>query len=445
MEDTLAINKIPGGIHFEYSYKKKYNISSINNTDIRIRIPDKQQDNNFQSEYVLYNIEIGDIVEEVGSFDVYVDYYEYKGHKFKLKPGMHNARISSTGNAILFSNIIDKNEHIYMCDGTYFGMIERKKLHKCIGNAFKFEFRGTYSILYSDPRNEIVAMYDHINKNMHLITDEHTTNPEFEWIIFKYVKTFEIDGCRQDLYIYIEIDESWELDDITTDVELDSNKCSLITIMHDNPSEFKIEKDIYRFGPHDFNYFITQLDNTSPDITSPDNASPDNTPVLVVVGKYHVEIRAITSGLPLIKSFSLKYMMDIYSYDNDEDYYFRNSQDFIPFMKLFPWNRRFIEVNNGKLYYKKRDGLIVQCKDKTNEAELAKFKTYEPEYMAIDLNKIDESGKYIPIPLFDLISDEHQELLFKHYSDQPIIELRILENRYLLEFPDNKFIIVDMR
>jgi hypothetical protein len=427
MEDTLTINKIPGGIHFDYSYKTNYNISSINNTDIRIRIPDKQRDNNFQSEYVLYNIETGDIVEEVSSFDVYVNYYEYKGHKFKLKPGMYDARISSTGNAILFSNNIDKNEHIYLCDGTYFGMMEREKLHKCIGNAFKFEFRGTYSLLYSDPRDEIVAMYDHINKNMHLITDEHTTNPEFEWIIFKYIKTFEIDGCRQDLYIYIEIDESWELDD---NKELDSNKCSLITIMHDNPSEFKIEKDTYRFGPHDFKYFITQLDNI---------------PVLVVVGKYHVEIRAIASGLPLIKSFSLKYMMDIYSYDKDEDYYFRNSQDFIPFMKLFPWNRRFIEVNNGKLYYKKRDGLIVQCKDKTNKAELAKFKTYEPEYMAIDLNKIDESGKYIPIPLFDLISDEHQELLLKHYSDQPIVELRILENRYLKEFPDNKFVIADMR
>ena len=49
------------------------------------------------------------------------------------------------------------------------------------------------------------------------------------------------------------------------------------------------------------------------------------------------------------------------------------------------------------------------------------------------------------IPLFDSISDEHQELITTYYDTQPIIELTILDDKYILEFPDKKFVMVDMR
>ena len=78
--------------------------------------------------------------------------------------------------------------------------------------------------------------------------------------------------------------------------------------------------------------------------------------------------------------------------------------------------------------------------------------------MAIDLNYINPcDGSYTPIPLFDLISDEHQELITTYYDNQPIItevrgpilqdiiKLTVLDDKYVLEFPDKKFVMVDMR
>lgn len=373
------VKKIPGGIHVECADKL-----DIIDHDLEVTIfaPDNT--------YARYNIETGDKVQKKNHFKNKT-YSNINGYKFEVKPGMCSARVSSANDAVLFHNNIDGNYHIYKFDGTYVDMIDGKKIYSeyDMGRIRRFEFHNTYSLLYSESEDLTVVIYDHINKQ----------SKEFvcgEWQLFERIVPFH--ATREDLYIYIEHD----------------GKCALITVNLDNPSDFKTE-NTYDFGSECYwRYFITYIGYT---------------PLLVAVDGYHVEMRNITSKLPLSKSFNLKYMEDVYAYfDNEAG---GIPIEGTPYIDTFADNaENFIHVNKGKLYYNKFDGILN---------EMNPNKT---EYMAIDIHEINESGEYTPIPLLDLISDEDKEIIATYYSDQPIIGLQILENQYVFRFPDNKFVAV---
>jgi hypothetical protein len=418
-----TVKKIPGGIHVECADKL-----DIIDHDLEVTIfaPDNT--------YVRYNIETGDKVQKKHYYE-HNYYSNINGYKFEVKPGMCSARVSST--AVLFHNNIDGNYHVYKFDGTYVDMIDGKKIYSeyDMDRIRRFEFYNTYSLLYSESEDLTVVIYDHINKQ----------SKEFvcgEWQLFERIVPFH--DTREDLYIYIEHD----------------GKCDLITVNLDNPSDFKTKSNTYDFGSECYwQYFITYIGYTilpdghinlsatiEPSILPNRCSSADAdrfcrlsqnngparrgyTPLLIAVDGYHVEMRNITSKLPLSKSFNLKYMEDIYAYfDNEAG---GIPIEGTPYIETFANNAEiFIRVNKGKLYYNKFDGILNEMNPNKNE------------YMAIDLHEINESGEYTPIPLLDLISDEDKKLIATYYSDQPIIGLQILENQYVFTFPDNKFVAV---
>jgi hypothetical protein len=383
---NFEVNTIPGGIHIKYAETSEHQFVIVYGLDVSVG---GLAGNKFER----YNIKTGHKVPKKNRIEN--NYYSnINGYKFEVKPGMCSARVSSANNAVLFHNNIDGNYHIYQFDGTYVDMIDGKKIYSeyDMDRIRRFEFHKTYSLLYSESEDLTVVIYDHINKQ----------SKEFvcgEWQLFRRIVHSR--NTLEDLYMYIEHDES----------------CDLITVNWDNPSNFETESNTYKFSSENcWKYFITSIDDD---------------PVLVAVDGYHVEIREITSELPLIKSFNLKNMAAMYAYFDNEAGGFPIKGTH--FMETFANNaaENFICINKGKLYYNKSDGFMPD--------------TDKNEYMAIDLSKIDESGEYTPIPLFDLISDEGKELIATHYSDHTISELRVLENQYIIEYPDNKFIVVDMR
>lgn len=360
----------------------------LDNTDVSILMSNNR--------YVKYNIETGDTVPNEHKFETVFEYYYTNntlGCRFKVKHGMCDPRIDPKKLAVLFHNNIDGDYYIYTVDGTLIDMISSYKfiVEYYIDTIYRFEFHGTYSLLYSKPEDETIIIYDHINK----IISKFTCYGK----LFEYIHTTYNDNLGQDLYI-----------DIGND-----NKCDLITVDIDDPSNFKVVKNVHNFGSNIGRYFITTINDQK---------------ILVTVDGYNVDIYEFTSGLGYITSFKLKYMSDLYS---------NSSGDICT---------NFICVRNGKLYYDNSDGVIMHPKDYIRKNE----------FMAIDLNYInpyDES--YTPIPLFDLISDEHQELITTYYDNQPIItevrvpiwhdiiKLTVLDDKYVLEFPDKKFVMVDIR
>jgi hypothetical protein len=397
MTCNFKVNQIPGGIHLEYNTtmdEKPINqFIHVFNTDVKICRPDNK--------CITYSIETGDKVSKVHHFEPVVEYYYVNndiGCRFKVKPEMCNPRVDSFNSkprAVLFSNKLDYEIYAILPDGlngTFTDMIDGTKLdiEYAMDMVYRFEYHGTYSLLYSNPEDETVIIYDHINK----ITREFVCGG---WQLFEYITTTTNGNIGQDLYIYIS----------------ENNKCDLITVDIDDPSNFKVVNNVHNFGSNNMGrYFITTINDKK---------------VLIAIDGYHVEIRDFTSELTLIKSFNLTYMQKVYEiYDSGiPNTDFTNTYG----------SESFINVKNGKLYYDNSDGILEPLDDSISKKE----------FMAIDLNKINDLGEYIPIPLFDCISDEHQELITTYYDDQPIIELTILDNKYILEFPDKKFIIVDMR
>ena len=414
MDCDFKVNQIPCGIQVEYnktnentdSKKLMRHFEHVHNDVVSIRMPNNR--------YVKYNIETCDIVAKVNYFEPVVEYYppdelklthvsEYYyvnndiGCRFKVKSEISSPRVDSFNSkprAVLFSNKLDYEIYAILPDGlngTFIDIIDGKKLdiEYAMDRVYSFEYHGTYSLLYSNPEDETVIIYDHINK----ITREFVCG---EWQLFEYVTTTTNDdlSCArvQDLYIYIS----------------ENKKCDLITVDIDDPSNFKVVKNVHNFGSNMGQYFITTINDKK---------------VLVAIDGYHVEIRDFTPELTLIKSFKLSYMSDVYNFYNDKEITFNEECE------------SFINVSNGKLYYNKSDGILTPLADSISKKE----------FMTIDLNNKFVDNQYIPIPLFDSISDEHQELITTYYDTQPIIELTILDDKYILEFPDKKFVMVDMR
>lgn len=389
MNCDFKVNQIPNGIQVEYNEtnentdskkQMKQHFEHLNNDVVSIRMPNNQ--------YVDYNIKTCDLVTKVNHFETVVEYYytnDTLGCSFKVTHGMCSPRIDPITHAILFHNNIDGDYYIYTKDGIFIDRINTTNFDNRfdIDTVCTFGYYGTYSLISSADEDVTTIMYDHINK----ITTEFVCGYRN---LFTKIST----SGDTDLYIYIDID----------------NRCTLITVEKDDPSNFK-SKIVYKFGSEFSRYFITQLYCNMKDI-------------LVATDGYNVEIYDfITFELTLIKSFKLSYMADVYNFYNDKEITFNDECE------------SFINVNNGKLYYNKSDGILEYPEDTIRKKE----------FMTIDLNKINELGEYIPIPLFDRISDEHQELITTYYDTQPIIKLTILDNKYILEFPNKKFVMVDMR
>jgi len=398
MDCDFKVNQIPNGIQVEYnktnentdSKELMTHIEYVSNTGVSICMPNNK--------YVKYNIETCDIATKVHHFETVAEYYytnDTIGCRFKIKPGMCSPRIDPITQTILFHSKYNVNYYIYTKDGTFIDMIDATNFDKKfdIVTVREFEYYGTYSLISSAVEDVTTIMYDHINK----ITTEFVCG--YRNLFTKISTTGD-----KDLYIYIDID----------------NNCELITVEKDDPSNFK-SKFVYKFGSEFRRYFITQLScKIDPSAEVQLNNNKD---ILVAVDGYNVEIYDFTTlELTLIKSFKLAYMADVYNFYNDKE------------IKFTAECESFINVSNGKLYYNKSDGILEPLEDSISKKE----------FMSIDLNNEFVDNQYIPIPLFDCISDEHQELITTFYDNQSIIELTILDNKYILEFPDKKFVMVDM-
>ena len=446
MNCDFKVNQIPCGIQVEYNKnideKPIKHFEHLDNTDVSILMPNNR--------YVKYSIETGDTVPNEHKFETVFEYYYTNytlGCKFKVKHGMCDPRIDPKKLAVLFHNNIDGDYYIYTVDGILIDMISGYNLivEYHIDMVYRFEFHGTYSLLYSKPEDETIIIYDHINK----IISKFVCYGK----LFEYIHTIDNDNLGQDLYITITRSASEEVKGMSY------NKCDLITVNIDDPSNFEVVTNVHNFK-HEFDrYFITKINDQK---------------ILVAVDGYNVEIYEFTSRLSYITSFKLKYMADLYDppytqyvllnrvEKNQNTRVGRSPGDHRGATRLggSKWREvvynnssgdicdNFICVHNGKLYYDNSDGVIMHPKDSIRKNE----------FMAIDLNYINPcDGSYTPIPLFDLISDEHQELITTYYDNQPIItatcgpilhdiiKLTVLDDKYVLEFPDKKFVMVDMR
>lgn len=98
----------------------------------------------------------------------------------------------------------------------------------------------------------------------------------------------------------------------------------------------------------------------------------------------------------------------------------------------FDGNEGFMKVHNGNLYFNKLDGI-----------EQKKGIVYTNEFMCINLENVDSDGNYTEIPIIECLTDNSKKLINTFYSDQSITGLNILNNKFVLEFPDKKFVMVE--
>ena len=257
-----------------------------------------------------------------------------------------------------------------------------------IGVVCYFENHNTQSLLYSNPEDMTVYLWNHVMPDGTNKSVRHGTNKIQElvcddWLLFKYV------ACLKDQYLYIHINRE--------------NECNLINV--DSKSQIETHNNVHKFG-YSSNYYVTEFS--------------DGSKRLVATDGYHVDMFEITlDRLNLVNSFKLKYMEEWYMQCDNENIEFDGSCEC------------FMKVQNVKLYFNKLDG--IEQKDGI---------VYTNEFMCINLENVDSDGNYTEIPIIECLTDNSKKLINTFYSDQEIIELNVLNNKFVLEFPDKKFVII---
>jgi hypothetical protein len=324
------------------------------------------------------------IIDENVTFAVedVISYYRNTrlGYGFEVKPGMYHPLVSN--NTVLFHNNEDSNLYLYRSDGKLISTMSIEKFQESDSDeVYDFEYHNTHSLLYSNPEDLTVYLWDHVkNEGIgELVCDD--------WLLFEYVT------CLKDQHLYIHINRE--------------NECYLINV--DSESDIMPYQCVHKFGDtySNYRYYVTEFS--------------DGSKRLIATDGYHVDMFEIElDKLNLVKSFTLQYMKEWYVYCENKGVEFDGGEG-------------FMKVQNGKLYFNKLDG--VEQKEGT---------VYTNEFMCINLESIDSDGNYTAIPIIECLSDSGKELINTYYTDQEIIELSVFDaNKFVLEFPDKKFVAVE--
>ena len=89
---------------------------------------------------------------------------------------------------------------------------------------------------------------------------------------------------------------------------------------------------------------------------------------------------------------------------------------------------------------------LILCENENIEFDGVEQKegtVYTNEFMCINLENVDSDGNYTEIPIIECLTDNSKKLINTFYIDQEIIELNVLNNKFVLEFPDKKFVLVE--
>lgn len=381
------IEQIPGGIQVKYGDNKSMHSEHVYDIYLSIMASNRQ--------YVKYDM-FGDKIQRKHNTEgIVVDafanvseplepYYMNTriGYRFEVKSGMYHPLVSN--NTVLFHNKHDSNLYLYRSDGKLISTMSIEKFQESEPDeVYDFEYHNTHSLLYSNPEDLTVYLWDHVtpdnNEIRELVCDD--------WLLFEYV------ACLKDQHLYIHINRE--------------NECNLIDV--DSKSQIETHNNVHKFGDtySNYRYYVTEF--------------RDGCKRLIATDGYHVDMFEIElDKLNLVKSFTLQYMKEWYECCENGGVEFDGGEG-------------FMKVQNGKLYFNKLDG--VEQKEGT---------VYTNEFMCINLESIDSDGNYTEIPIIECLSDSGKELINTYYTDQEIIELSVFDaNKFVLEFPDKKFVAVE--
>ena len=376
------IERIPGGIQVKYGDNKSMYSEYVHDGYLSFMASN--------CKYVKYDMSTGDkmqrehIINKNVTFaaEDAISYYRNTrlGYGFEVKSGMYYPLVSN--NTVLFHNNEDSNLYLYRSDGTLISTTSNAKFQESEPDeVYYFEYHNTHSILYSNIEDLTVYLWNHIKNDeiREFICDD--------WLLFVYV------ACLKGQYLYIHINQE--------------NECNLINV--DSKSQIETHTNVHKFGDtySNYRYYVTEFS--------------DGSKRLIATDGYHVDMFEIElDKLNLVKPFTLQYMKEWYKCCENGGGEFDGGEG-------------FMKVKNGKLYFNKLDG--VEQKEGT---------VYTNEFMCINLESIDSDGNYTAIPIIECLSDSSKELINTYYTDEEIIELSVFDtNKFVLEFPDKKFVAVE--
>jgi len=390
LTNDFNIEQIPGGIQVKYGDNKSMYSEYVHDGYLSFMASN--------CKYVKYDMS-GDkmqrehIINENVTFvaEDAISYYRNTrlGYGFEVKSGMYHPLVSN--NTVLFHNNEDSNLYLYTSDGKLISTMSIEKFQESEPDeVYYFEYHNTHSLLYSNPEDLTVYLWDHVTPDGSAHRGNNSEIMEFmcdDWLLFVYVT------CLKDQHLYIHINRE--------------NECNLINV--DSKSQIETHNNVHKFGDtySSYRYYVTEFS--------------DGSKQLIATDGYHVDMFEIElDKLNLVKSFTLQYMKEWYVYCEN-------------LSGEFDGGEGFMKVKNGKLYFNKLDG--VEQKEGT---------VYTNEFMCINLESIDSDGNYTAIPIIECLSDSGKELINTYYTDQEIIELSVFDaNKIVLEFPDKKFVAVE--